>query len=179
MASEATDPMATGMGLLAQVREGMAVRDAGGERIGTVREVHLGSGGDPDDARRQAREAIAEVHEAMREPDRPLGVGDIEAVGVGGLSGDGGRPIGPLTGDAAADPDLPGRRVVEGTLGAQLPDDEIADEGRDRMLRQGYIRIDSAGLFAADRYATADQIARVDDQDVQLGVPRDALMAAH
>ncbi len=42
--------------------------------------------------------------------------------------------------------------------------------------RHGFIRIDTAGAFAADRYATADQIAAVDDSDVRLNVQRDDLL---
>ena len=173
----AADPADEQARLMALVRAGMAVHDAGGARVGRVREVRPGAGGDPDDARRQARAAIGEVRAAMREPDRPLGVGDIEVVGVGGLSGDGGHPVGPLTGAAAVDPDDPGRRVPEGPLGAQVPDDDLPREARDRLLRRGYIRIDSAGLFAADRYADAEQIAGVGDDGVRLSVPGDALIA--
>jgi hypothetical protein len=83
-------PVGDSRRLLGLVREGMALMDAVGERIGKVREVVVGDGGDPADADRQAREAIADVQAAVREPERPLGRGDIEAVGVGGLSGDGG-----------------------------------------------------------------------------------------
>ncbi len=95
-------------------------------------------GGQDDPARRTptsadpARAAIEEVQQAMIEPDRPLGVGDIEAVGVGGLSGDGGHPLAPLTGAAAVDPADPRRRVAEGPLGAQVPDDERPESRRDR-----------------------------------------------
>ena len=173
----AMDRATEGAALLARVREGMAVYDAGGAKVGTVRAVHPGTGGDPADAKQQAREAIAEVQAAMREPDRPLGVGDIEAVGVGGLSGDGGHPIGPLTAAAAVDPDEPGRRVPEGPLGAQVPDDDLPREGRERLLQGGYIRIDSAGLFARDRYVTPEQIAGVSADAVQLNVAGDALIA--
>jgi hypothetical protein len=172
------NPTADNTRLIAQVREGMTVHDASGERIGKVRSVFVGDGADPADADRQAREAIADVQAATREPERPLGTGDIEAVGVGGLSGDGGHPLGPLTGAAALDPDDPDRVVAEGPMGAQIPDDDLPRDRRDVLIRQGYIRIDSAGLFAADRYATADQLSQVADDTVQLSVPRDALMSA-
>jgi hypothetical protein len=173
-----SDRMTGGAQWLARVREGMAVRDAAGERIGTVRSVRMGEGGDPADARQQAREAIAEVQAAIREPDRrPLDTGDVEAVGVGGLAGDGGRPIGPLTG-AVNDPDVMLQHGPGDAFGAMGPDDDLPDSGRDRLLQQGYIRIDSAGLFASDRYATADQIAQVGNDGVHLTVDRDALMTA-
>jgi hypothetical protein len=174
----ATGAMGDETRLMALVREGMAVRDANGERIGKVRSVFVGDGGEPADADRQAREAIADVQAAVREPDKPLGRGDIEAVGVGGLSGDGGHPLAPLTGAAAIDPDDPDRVVAEGPLGAQVPDEDLPREGRDALVRQGYIRIDSAGLFAKDRYATADQVARVGEDGVVLSVEREALRTA-
>ena len=85
--------------------------------------------GDTDDP---ARAAIADVQAAVREPDRPLGVGDIQAVGMGGESGDGGHPIGPLTGAAAVDPDEPQRVIAEGPLGSQVPDDDAPSARRDR-----------------------------------------------
>jgi hypothetical protein len=84
--------------------------------------------GDTDDP---ARAAIADVQAAVREPDRPLGIGDIQAVGMGGESGDGGHPIGPLTGAAAIDPDNPRRVIAEGPLGSQVPDDEAPNARRD------------------------------------------------
>ena len=172
----AMDPMAEGERIVGRVREGMDVYDASGEKIGTVRAVRIGDGNEPADARRQARDAIADVQSAVREPERPLATGDIAVVGVGGLVGDGGRPIGPLSGAAAVDPDDPDRRVVQGPLGGQIPDDELPRSERDRLIREGYIRIDSAGLFASDRYATADQIVAVEGGSVQLGVASNALL---
>ena len=44
-------------GLLPQIREGMHVRDSGGDKIGTVQRVQMGGGNDPVDAERQSREA--------------------------------------------------------------------------------------------------------------------------
>lgn len=174
-----TGQMGDSTRLLAMVQEGMEVRDATGERIGKVRSVFVGDGGDPADADRQAREAIADVQAAIRDPeDRPLGTGDIEAVGVGGLSGDGGRPLGPLTGAAAIDPDNRDRLVSEGPMGSQVSDDDLPRRQRDTLMRQGYIEIDSAGWFASDRLATADQVAQVGADGVMLAVSKDALREA-
>jgi hypothetical protein len=60
-------------------------------------------------------------------------------------------------------------------MGAQVPDEELSREGRDVLMQQGYIRIDSAGLFAADRFATADQVAQVGEDGVVLRVGREVL----
>ncbi len=45
-----------------------------------------------------------------------------------------------------------------------------------RLMQHGFIRIDSAGLLAADRYVMPEQIGRVDGEGVYLQVERDALV---
>ena len=57
--------------------------------------------------------------------------------------------------------------------GASLP-----ETFRARLLREGYIAIDSRGFLARDRYATPDQTAAVQDDRVVLNVDREALIAA-
>lgn len=57
--------------------------------------------------------------------------------------------------------------------------DDLPDEVRDRLLQQGFIRIDSAGLFAADRYVTADQIMSVSGDALTLSVTQEELMKRH
>lgn len=47
-----------------------------------------------------------------------------------------------------------------------------------RLKRNGFIRIDSSMLFAADRYALPSQIASVAGNRVTLKVPRDELIKA-
>ncbi len=171
------DPRSTGNALLAQIQLGLAVYDADGQQIGTVRRVEFGAG-EPDGDRDQAREAIAEVREATATgPDAQSAVGDIAFVGMGGLSGDGGHPIGPLTGATPDEDDDRRGGVIQGVLGAFDSDDDAADVP-DALTRTGFIAIDSAGLFAADRYAAPDQIAAVDADGVRLGVPADQLIAA-
>jgi hypothetical protein len=65
-------------------------------------------------------------------------------------------------------------------LGETFASDESAlpDEERQNLLNKGYIQIDSSGLFAADRFATPDQIARVDGDGVHLNVDQDELLPA-
>ncbi|HLV35981.1 MAG TPA: hypothetical protein VKY59_12735 [Spirillospora sp.] len=53
---------------------------------------------------------------------------------------------------------------------------EAPEPIRRRLLKSGFIRIDT-GLLRRDRYATADQINRVQDDRVQLYVTRDELVA--
>lgn len=57
-------------------------------------------------------------------------------------------------------------------------DSNLPEEERQELITKGYIRIDSAGLFAADRFATAEQVARVEGDDVHLAVGADMLVRA-
>lgn len=54
--------------------------------------------------------------------------------------------------------------------------DHLPDELRQKLEREGFVEIDTAGLFAADRYATPDQIARVDEDRVVLSTSREGLL---
>ncbi|WDR02214.1 hypothetical protein PSQ19_16435 [Devosia algicola] len=48
--------------------------------------------------------------------------------------------------------------------------DSVPEELRERLLSQGFIRIDADGLFASDRYLLPDQIAAVATGRVDLNV---------
>jgi hypothetical protein len=52
---------------------------------------------------------------------------------------------------------------------------DLPEVVRNRLLHGGYIRIDTAGLFTADRFATPDQIAGVTGDTVHLAVASDKL----
>ena len=56
--------------------------------------------------------------------------------------------------------------------------EQIPDALHERLLRYGFMKISSIGLFAASRYVMPDQIASVSDQGVALRVGRDELMKA-
>jgi len=57
--------------------------------------------------------------------------------------------------------------------------DELPEVLRERLLREGYIRLDTAGLFAADRYILPDQIASTTADAVILNVSKDDLIRRH
>lgn len=65
---------------------------------------------------------------------------------------------------------------VAGTFASD--DNDLPEEGRQDLLTKGYLQIDSSGFFTADRFATPDQIARIEGDDVHLNVDRDALLTA-
>lgn len=53
----------------------------------------------------------------------------------------------------------------------------MPDEVRERMLRHGYMQIDT-GLIRSDRYAMLDQVRGVSGDRVDLSVSRDDLIKA-
>lgn len=61
-------------------------------------------------------------------------------------------------------------------LARAFRDDELPDVIRERMLREGFIRMDAQGLFARDRYVLPDQIAAVSENGVMLNVSKDELL---
>lgn len=85
------------------------------------------------------------------------------------------------------DPDTPEIESAGGTLRPETetllsaiarafnPDD-LPLEVKERLMHQGFVRIDADGLFAADRYVTPEQIASVSDDALNLKVTRDELI---
>ena len=64
--------------------------------------------------------------------------------------------------------------------------DEIALLGKDipeglrrRLIRQGFVRLDTNGLFAADRLIMPEQIEAVADDQLMLSVSKDELLKRH
>ena len=54
--------------------------------------------------------------------------------------------------------------------------DELPTEIRERLLHQGFVRIDADGLFSADRYVTPEQIAQVSADTLTLKVSKAELL---
>lgn len=59
------------------------------------------------------------------------------------------------------------------------PGDNIPDELQEKLLQQGFVRLDAAGLFASDRYITPEQIDSVSGDGVTLNVSKDELIKKH
>lgn len=57
--------------------------------------------------------------------------------------------------------------------------DDLPGVVRERLLMQGFVRIDAAGLFAADRYILPEQIGSVSGDELMLTVEKDELMKRH
>ena len=61
-------------------------------------------------------------------------------------------------------------------LAAAFRTDELPEEIREKLLHQGFIRVDVDGLFAADRFVLPDQIGSIAGDAVTLTVTRNELM---
>jgi hypothetical protein len=74
-----------------------------------------------------------------------------------------------------------GPTIGTGSLEGRVPDPETGDEPEvppdiaARMLRSGYLKVESDGLPARDLYVEADQIAEVNQDVVALTVTRSRL----
>jgi hypothetical protein len=67
-------------------------------------------------------------------------------------------------------PDDPVQPNVVDLLGKVFGSDDLPEEIRKRLLMHGFVKVDSAFLFGADRYVMPDQIAKVDEKKVHLRV---------
>jgi hypothetical protein len=101
-------------------------------------------------------------------------IGTVEHVSLGAVSEEADkRGGGPGT---ASSPGESESSLIGDFARAIFPADEVPEPLRQRLLRHGFMRIDSTGLFAADRYVMPDQIADVSEDRVMLRVTRDELI---
>ena len=121
---------------------------------------------------------LGAIREGMAVYDRAdRKVGTVRGVFMGGVD-----PEDAQRQSAEAAPPPPaedtGSVLPRAVAQAFWPNESLPEELRERLEQKGYIAIDAAGLFAGDRYATADQIARVADDRVLLSVSSDELARA-
>jgi hypothetical protein len=84
------------------------------------------------------------------------------------------------------DPSTPQPEIVEGSAEqpdrspvdtlARLQPDRLPGELRARLLREGFIRVEGAGLFGPDRYVLPKQIQSVSQGEVTLKVAKAELI---
>lgn len=86
--------------------------------------------------------------------------------------------VGPAT-SSPADAVEPRTRTIFDGISEVFDPTEVPEELRDKLLYSGYVRLDTAGLFASDRFITPDQIVNVADEDVHLSVNKDQLVKKH
>ena len=79
----------------------------------------------------------------------------------------------------AADIDATDKRsrdsIIE-NIAEAFGSEELPEVLRDRLLTEGYIRLDTKGIFARDRYILPDQIASTTSDEVMLNVEKDDLI---
>ena len=71
------------------------------------------------------------------------------------------------------------RTLIDDMAMAFTAGDDLPEELRQKLLQQGFVRIDANGIFAADRYVTPQQIASVSDGGLMLNVTKNELMKTH
>ena len=77
----------------------------------------------------------------------------------------------------APDPSVTNKNLVTDVAQAVFSGvDDLPEEMRQRLLNEGFIRINTNGLFSSDRFALADEIEMVNADGVHLNVPRDGLL---
>jgi len=70
-------------------------------------------------------------------------------------------------------------RTLVDAIADVFGDDDLPEEMRQKLMMQGFVRIDANGLFAADRYVTPGQIASVSGDGLMLNVTKDELVKKH
>ncbi len=78
----------------------------------------------------------------------------------------------------APDPALRENSLVEDVARglADVAGNDLPEEMRQRLLNEGYIQIDTAGILRSDRFILPGQITRVHDEHVHLNVRLDDLL---
>jgi hypothetical protein len=70
------------------------------------------------------------------------------------------------------------RQTLLDIIAALFRDDALPEELRERLLREGFVRVDATGLLQPDRYVLPDQIASVSGDRVMLKVDKAELIVA-
>ncbi|HEV8310791.1 MAG TPA: hypothetical protein VGW35_24290 [Methylomirabilota bacterium] len=129
------------------------------------------------DGPRLGSETLARIQEGMTVYDRDnVRIGTVRRVYLGASSeAEIGRGVGAVS---PPDPDRFDRTFLDDLAGGLFASDSMPEELRERLAQHGFMQIDSAGLFAADRYVLPEQIASVSGDEVRLSVRRNGLMKA-
>ena len=68
------------------------------------------------------------------------------------------------------------RESILGSIAEAFGAEELPESLRDRLLTEGYIRLDTAGLLAKDRFILPSQIASAAGEEINLNVAKDDLI---
>ena len=84
----------------------------------------------------------------------------------------------PVASGLDEDVEHPNSTIID-NIAAAFTSDEVPHEVRERLLHDGFVRLDADGLFASDRYILPSQIAGVTSEGVMLNVTKDQLVKRH
>jgi hypothetical protein len=120
---------------------------------------------------------LSQIHEGMPVYDvRDNHIGRVAFVHFGAASETQQQlGVGPASPAPADNPNMRQDSIIDNIAEAFDPN-EVPPELQEKLLVSGYIRLDTAGFFATDRFITPDQIVGVKDDTVQLSVNRDQLV---
>jgi hypothetical protein len=76
----------------------------------------------------------------------------------------------------APNPNLRKDTLVDDIARGIFDTDDLPEEVRQRMINEGFVRVDPTGLFKGDRYVLPEQIAQVHEGHVHLNVKLDDLL---
>jgi hypothetical protein len=125
----------------------------------------------------QVNPMLLQVYEGMTVHDQTgAKIGTVEYVYLGEVA-EAPEDFGPGEQTAYTQTSTEGS-LIEEFAKAILLTERVSDIWRERLLSYGFIRINSTGLFTADRYAMPSQIATVAEDRVMLCVNRDMLIKA-
>lgn len=123
----------------------------------------------------QTQVQLRHIEEGMKVFDRDRHeIGKVEMVRFGDDD-----PATPEV-EAAGTSDLNDRRdsLIDNIAEVFHPDD-LPEELRQKLLQQGFVRLDAKGLFASDRYITPEQIDALTPDGLLLNVSKDELLKRH
>lgn len=123
------------------------------------------------------RDILSTVHEGMTVYDNEeQRIGTVDFVYFGAASEEQQElGTGPASPGVADNPDMRDNSFVD-MIAEVFDPGELPEQLRDKLLLEGYVRLDAAGLFAADRFITPDQIEGVREHDLFLSVSREQLI---
>ena len=76
----------------------------------------------------------------------------------------------------APDPSLRDNSLIDDIARGIFDSTDVPEEMQQRLINDGFIRIDAAGIFTGDRFVLPEQIDHVDGNNVYLNISRDGLL---
>lgn len=131
----------------------------------------------------QPNKMLEHIHEGMKVYDRNDNeIGKVESVFFGSVSPeDADRGLGPASTSEADEPHTEAPLLFDFAFGGAVSpsgeDDHASEVIRARLIREGYVEVEGAGLFSGDHLVLPDQIQSVGDDRIHLSVAKDDLIS--